>query len=284
MPTAMPCKIKRSKHGETCSFSCTRKTKYACIVEADKKTRMRMEESLPKDHEDHIAGKGNTSLNHYNLVHKFIPMPQATKIPDAKVAAEKEREKLKKCQHGSSRQSETKKTWSTKPKKKCKTVHCASLMDLCHLKNSELEPKHQKYEGRVVLRGNTVKADSGAYAVFTDQSSSASQMAAALRDYQDALEKPPTQQLTPKSTWKTLDQFSRQEQTESQATIHELTSQKQALQDRVNLMNDSEDVQDVESALPWKSIPRSQSSGSCSKSSWCAEPRPKPATWYMELA
>ena len=32
-------------------------------------------------------------------------------------------------------------------------VHFTSLMDLCHLKNSELEPQFQKYKGRVVLRG-----------------------------------------------------------------------------------------------------------------------------------
>ena len=46
-------------------------------------------------------------------------------------------------------------------------VHFASSMDLCHLKNSELEPKFQKYKGRVVLRGDIVKDDSGSYAVFT---------------------------------------------------------------------------------------------------------------------
>ena len=38
-----------------------------------------------------------------------------------------------------------------------RTVHFASLMDLCHLKNSELEPQFQKYNGRVVLRGDIVK-------------------------------------------------------------------------------------------------------------------------------
>ena len=52
-------------------------------------------------------------------------------------------------------------------------------MDLCHLKNSELEPQCQKFKGRVVLRGDTVKDDSGSYAVFTEQGSSASQMTAA---------------------------------------------------------------------------------------------------------
>ena len=58
-------------------------------------------------------------------------------------------------------------------------VHFASLMDICHLKNAELEAKHQKYKGRVVLRGDIVKDDSGSYAVFIEQGSSASQMTAA---------------------------------------------------------------------------------------------------------
>ena len=52
-------------------------------------------------------------------------------------------------------------------------------MDICHLKNAELEAKHQKCKGRVFLRGDIVKDDSGSYAVFTEQGSSASQMTAA---------------------------------------------------------------------------------------------------------
>ena len=52
-------------------------------------------------------------------------------------------------------------------------------MDICHLKNAELEPKLQKCKGRVVLRGDIVKDDSGVvYAVFTEQGSSVSQMTA----------------------------------------------------------------------------------------------------------
>ena len=58
-------------------------------------------------------------------------------------------------------------------------VHFASSMEICHLKNAELEAKHQKYKGRVVLRGDIVKDDSGSCAVFTEQGSSASQMTAA---------------------------------------------------------------------------------------------------------
>ena len=51
-------------------------------------------------------------------------------------------------------------------------------MDLCHLKNWELEPQFQKYKGLIVLRGDIVKDDSGSFAVFTEQGSSASQMTA----------------------------------------------------------------------------------------------------------
>ena len=58
-------------------------------------------------------------------------------------------------------------------------VHFASLMDICRLKNAELEAKDQKYRGRVVLRGDIAKDDSGSYAVFTEQGSSASQMTGA---------------------------------------------------------------------------------------------------------
>ena len=40
--------------------------------------------SIPQNHEDHIAGKGDNSSQHYSLVHKFIPVPQAVRIPAAK--------------------------------------------------------------------------------------------------------------------------------------------------------------------------------------------------------
>ena len=43
-----------------------------------------------------IAGKDDNSLQHFNLVHKFIPMPQVMKIPAAKAAVDKEWQKLEK--------------------------------------------------------------------------------------------------------------------------------------------------------------------------------------------
>ena len=66
------------------------------VLEASEFTRMRMEEALPKYHEDHIAGEGSNSFQHYNLVHKFIPLPQAMKIPAGEAAVDKEWEKLEK--------------------------------------------------------------------------------------------------------------------------------------------------------------------------------------------
>ena len=155
------------------------KSKLACILEASESTRLRMGESLPNHHEDHIAGKGDNSLQHYNLVHKFIPMPQAMKIPAAKAAVDKEWEKLEKISAWNLTKVRSKKEVIDEARTKGARVHFASLMDICHLKNAELEAKHQKYKGRVVLRGDIVKDDSGSYAVFTEQGSSASQMTAA---------------------------------------------------------------------------------------------------------
>ena len=48
-----------------------------------------MEKSQPNYHEDHVAGKGDNSLQHFNLVHKFNPMPQALRILAAKAAVER---------------------------------------------------------------------------------------------------------------------------------------------------------------------------------------------------
>ena len=57
MAPAMLCKIsKKNKHGELRSNTNDFKSKFACILEASESTRLRMEESLPNYHEDHIAG------------------------------------------------------------------------------------------------------------------------------------------------------------------------------------------------------------------------------------
>ena len=180
MDAAMPCK-KGAYFQETVAKSDASnkilKTMFVCIVEAHESTRQRLESSPPKNHEDHITGKGYNSMTHYNLVHKFIPMPQAIRILDAKAAVDKEWKKL-----------ETVPAWQLDNVKSKKEVileaqrdpkRKSTLMDICHLKNAELEPEFQKYKGRVVHRGDIVKGDSGAYAVFTEQGSFALSMTAA---------------------------------------------------------------------------------------------------------
>ena len=47
-----------------------------------------------------LQEKGENSLQHYNLLHKFILMPQALKIPAAKAAVDKEWEKWRKFRCG----------------------------------------------------------------------------------------------------------------------------------------------------------------------------------------
>ena len=66
---AMPCKIVKN-YGSGGSNKI--KTKLACILEAGESVRLRMGNSIPNHLEDHIAGKGDISLQHYNLVHKFF--------------------------------------------------------------------------------------------------------------------------------------------------------------------------------------------------------------------
>ena len=106
-------------------------------------------------------------------------MPQAMKIPAAKAAVDKEWEKLEKISAWNLTKVRSEKDVIDEARTKGVKVHFASLMDICHLKNAQLEAKHLKYKGRVVLRGDIVKDDSGSYAVFTEQGSSASKMTAA---------------------------------------------------------------------------------------------------------
>ena len=90
---ALPCIIMKNC-GSSASDKIKIKTKLACILEASESTRLRMGGSLPTHYEDHTAGKGDTSLQHCILVHTFIPMPQAMKIPAAKAAVDEEWEKI----------------------------------------------------------------------------------------------------------------------------------------------------------------------------------------------
>ena len=93
MAAAMPCKrlpnsIKKVTAKPEIESEKKSKTVNGCMVESQESTRQRVESSQPKNHEDHIAGKGFTPMSHYNLGHNFIPMPQAMKILETKAAVE----------------------------------------------------------------------------------------------------------------------------------------------------------------------------------------------------
>ena len=140
---AMPCKIQIKSSGETHRNIGKRKTKYACVFDADESTRPRLEGAGHKPHQDHITAKGMNSMTHYSLVRKFTPMPQALQIPDAKAALEKGWEKLEKIPAWQLTKVRNKKKVVEESRNKGRKVHIASLMDLCHLKNLELEPQYQ---------------------------------------------------------------------------------------------------------------------------------------------
>ena len=89
------------------------------------------------------------------------------KILDAKAVLDEERKNL-----------DTIPAWNlVQVQRENKKVHFATLMDTCHLsKIRSWNQKVQKYKGRVVLSGDIVDDDSGAYAVFFEQGSFASQI------------------------------------------------------------------------------------------------------------
>ena len=67
-------------------------------------------------------------------------MHQAMKILDAQAAVEKEKEKLEKIPAWQLTNVRNKKEEIDEARNKGRKVHFASLMDICHLKHSELEP------------------------------------------------------------------------------------------------------------------------------------------------
>ena len=124
---AMPCKIMKN-----CGSGASNKikTKLACILEADESTRLRMGNSVPNYHEDHIAGTRDNPLQHHILFHKFIAIPQAMKILSAKAAVDKEWEKLEKISAWNLTKVRSQKEVIDEARMSGAKVHFASLMDI----------------------------------------------------------------------------------------------------------------------------------------------------------
>jgi len=130
-------------------------------------------------HAEHIAEKGIIGETHWAMVHTPIPMPKAMKIPKAKEAVDKEWNKLISRDSWDYTSVVSKSELKKQAQSQGFKVHFGSLMDLCHEKGSELIPALRRYKGRVVFRGDMIRDETGSFAVFTEQSASASHMAAA---------------------------------------------------------------------------------------------------------
>ena len=128
---------------------------------------------------DHIAGKGTVHCNIITRYKTLFLCLKPWRFPQQRQQWINNGRTLTRFGRGTWRMSEVRKRWSMKQGRRAQKFIFASLMDICHLKNAELEAKHQKNKGRVVLRDDIVKDDFGSYEVFTEQGSSASQMTAA---------------------------------------------------------------------------------------------------------
>ena len=118
--------------------------KLACILEADESTWRTLN---LQNHEDHIAGKGENSLQHYNLVHKFYSYASSYEDSGSESSSGQGMGKnWRKFRRGTWPKSKVRKTWSMKQGPRALTVHFASLMDICHLKKSWIGGKAPKVQ------------------------------------------------------------------------------------------------------------------------------------------
>ena len=69
-------------------------------------------------------------MTHYNLVHKFISIPQAIKIPDAKAAVDKEWKKVETIPAWQLEKVKSKKEVILEVQRDRKKVHFDTLMDI----------------------------------------------------------------------------------------------------------------------------------------------------------
>ena len=88
-------------------------------------------------------------------INTFVLTPQAMKF-SAKAAVDKEWKKLETIPAWQLEKVKSKKEIILEAQRDKKKVHSATLMDICHFNDVELEPNFQKRKGRVVLLGVVV--------------------------------------------------------------------------------------------------------------------------------
>ena len=179
MPAAMPCKIPMKSSGKTHRNIWETQDKICmyCWCRRKHEIKARWSRTQISSISHHCKrDEFSDSLQSCSQVHSDASSNENSGCKGNRV---KEWEKLKKIPAWQLTKVRNKKEVIYEARVKGRKVHFASLVDICQLENSELEPRYQKYKSRVVLWGDIVKDDSGAYAVFTEQGSSTSHMTAA---------------------------------------------------------------------------------------------------------
>ena len=133
---AMPCKIMKKNCGSGASNKI--KTRLACILEAGESTRMRVGNSIPHYHQDHIAGKGESS--------QIYSYASSYENSSSKGSSGQGMGEIGEIFSWSLTKVRSKREVIDEARTTGVKVHFASLMDICHLKNAELETKAPKIQ------------------------------------------------------------------------------------------------------------------------------------------
>ena len=150
LPTApaMPFKRTKSRNGVTCYPKDDDKSRLTCKLEADETKRLRMEGIEPRIHEDHTAGKGDNSLHHYSFGAQLYSHASSNEKYRQQKKQWTKNGELEKISAWNLVKVRNKSEVIEEARTKGVKVHIASLMDICHLKNAELEKKHYGRRGK----------------------------------------------------------------------------------------------------------------------------------------
>ena len=78
-------------------------------------------------------------MTHYNLLHKFIPMPPSDENSGCRSSSGQEMEEARNIPSVANKEEVILEAQRDKKK-----VHFAALMNICHIKSAESDPKLQK--------------------------------------------------------------------------------------------------------------------------------------------
>ena len=115
----------------------------------------------------------------FALVHQPVPANEMLTNKESVKALEKEWTKLEGKDAWKIDTVREKSEVAEEARKTERKIHFGRLMQLCHIKNYQLDRKLWQYKGRIVFRGDNVRDENGQFAVFSEQGTSASHLMAA---------------------------------------------------------------------------------------------------------